>query len=539
MNSHLIRAAVFLIASLSLSAHFVFVVPQAGGSSAQVIMSEDLKPTAEVDISMIRALRLNLRDAQGQNSPLTITPAEHAYTVALPGSGTRVISGFIDLGVMQHGSKANVLLYYPKTIVGNAFDAGTRVGESAVVEIVPSGKPGSVRLQVLGRGKPVPASEVTVILPDGTQTKMKTDQEGFTGELTQTGRYGAWARFWEATPGDRDGKHYEELRHYATIVFDADSMNDATASSAQAFAKLPQAASSLGAAAADGWLYVYGGHIAPTHNYSTEAVTGKFERLNLKAAPAWESLPSGPAVQGMNIAAYQGKIYRVGGMEPRNAPGTKADNHSIATCARFDPAKKAWEDLPALPEARSSHDVVFIGSKMIVTGGWNMKGSDGDAWAGTVQILDLASSQPAWVSAPQPFHRRALIAAAFANKMYVMGGITETSEITREVSIYDPVSNTWSKGPEIPGDEINAFAPAACVHQNHLYLSVADGSLYRLDDAGQSWVKAGSGSPRLAHRIASSGDAILVIGGATKGKNVDLIERIVPTAANTAIASSK
>ena len=32
--------------------------------------------------------------------------------------------------------------------------------------------------------------------------------------------YGAWARYWEATSSVRDGQEYEEIWHYATLVFE-------------------------------------------------------------------------------------------------------------------------------------------------------------------------------------------------------------------------------------------------------------------------------------------------------------------------------
>ena len=42
---------------------------------------------------------------------------------------------------------------------------------------------------------------------------------------------------------------------------------------ATVLAALPEPTSSFGAAAADGWLYVFGGHVSPTHAYSTAAVS--------------------------------------------------------------------------------------------------------------------------------------------------------------------------------------------------------------------------------------------------------------------------
>ncbi|MCL4851666.1 MAG: hypothetical protein KJZ78_09825 [Bryobacteraceae bacterium] len=268
-------------------------------------------------------------------------------------------------------------------------------------------------------------------------------------------------------------------------------------------------------------MYVYGGHIAATHSYSTESVSGRFSRLNL-ASRQWEDLPPGPGLQGMNLTAHNGRIYRIGGMAPRNKPGEPADNHSTSECARYDPATKKWEALPPLPQARSSHDVVVIGNQMIVTGGWTLAGSKQE-WADTLVTMDLSEPKLEWKSAPQPFRRRALIAAAFQEKLYVIGGINDKDQIEPKVSIYDPKAGTWSEGPALP-ENVMAFAPAATVHDGSLYVSVSDGTLFRLD--GSQWEKAGKATGRVAHRLVSHKDGILVIGGAARRKNFDLIELV-------------
>ena len=528
MKKTLCRISLLLTSAALAQAHFVFVVPDAGGGTAKVFISEELKPTGEVDLSIISGAKLRLLDSAGHEVSLPMLKGADAYTVALSGTGTRVIHGVVDLGLTQsRGPKPYLLIYYPKSILGNAFDGKSNLPDQTPVQIVPSGKPGALKLQLLVRGKPQPDSEITVILPDNTQKKLKTDAMGQTDLLTETGRYGAWARSWEQTAGQRDGKKYEEIRHYATLVFDAAAASAATAGGVAAtrFATLPEAASSFGSVASDGWLYVYGGHIAPTHSYSTAAVSGQFHRLRLTGNPQWEQLPGGAPMQGMNLAALDGKIYRIGGMSPRNSPGAPADTYSTADNARFDPATGKWETLPPLPDPRSSHDVVVIGNKIIVTGGWALRGKRTD-WADTLAILDLSAQNPAWTTAKQPFRRRALMAAALDGKMYVIGGFDEKSEIVRDVSIYDPATNTWSQGPQLPDGPGLSFAPAATVHHGDLYVSLSDGTLYRLNKTSQQWENAGKSTPRLAHRIASDGNSILVIGGAENGKNFDLIESI-------------
>ncbi len=519
-----------LAAALTARAHFVFVVPQDGGK-AFVFLSETLEPDAQIDPAMIAGAKLQLRDADGKETDLTLEKGEHALTVATTGGGTRLIHGIVDLGVSTRESdKPYILVYHPKTILGDAWD-GSTVGR-VPVEIVPTGKEGSLRLKLLVEGKPVADAEITVLLPDGTSSKMKTDAQGLTDVLTQKGRYGAWARYWQSAPGERDGKKYDEIRHYATLVFDAGKGPPAQAAvpkppiTAVPFAKMPEAASSFGAVASDGWLYLYGGHIVATHSYSTEAVSGKFSRLKLSDG-TWEELPGGPHLQGMNLAAYHGKIYRVGGMEPHNKAGEPDDLHSVADCARFDPATKTWDSLPPMPEARSSHDVVILGDTLVVVGGWNLRGSEETHWMDTMLTLDLSAEKPVWKTLPQPFKCRALIAAGDGNKMFIIGGFNEDEEVLRNVEIFDLASGKWATAPQLPGGEKNGFGPAACLDQGRLYVSLADGGLYRLEN--NAWKNAGQSTPRIVHRLASDGKGrLLVIGGATDHGNSDSIEVIMP-----------
>jgi hypothetical protein len=530
MKKQLTRILLTLAIAASLAqAHFIFVVPEPDGAAAKVFISEELTPDAMVSADMVAAAKLSVRDANGADTPLTLTKGANAYIAALPGGGPRVVHGLLDLGFTQRGeSTPHLLLYYPKTILGDAFGAHAKLDGDVPVELVPLGLPGAVKLQLIARGKPLADAEVTVILPDGSQEEVTTDSQGQTETLTQKGRYGAWARFWEKSPGERDGKKYHELRHYAMLVFDAPSAPQADASGeAQVIARMPEAAASFGGVVSDGWLYIYGGHISPTHSYSTAAVSGKFHRMQLSSPGKWEELPGGPAVQGMNLAAHQGKIYRVGGMEPRNAPGEPSDNHSLTSVARFDPASGKWGELPPLPQGLSSHDVVVVGDTLVVVGGWEMQGKEeGEVWNENVLTLDLTAKKLEWKSAPQPFKRRALIAASFEGKVFVIGGINDANEVLGEVEIYDPATRAWSEGPALSGGSAHAFAPAAAVHAGCLYVSLGDGSLYRLSRSGNEWEPAGKASPRVAHRVLSSGEKLLIVGGAKRGANLDVIEAV-------------
>ena len=279
---------------------------------------------------------------------------------------------------------------------------------------------------------------------------------------------------------------------------------------------LPKAVSSFGAIEADGYLYVYGGHAGKTHSYDTESVLGTFQRLKLDGGTKWEPLPAGPAAQGLNLAAHKGLIYRVGGMQPKNKPGEPTDNHSLTACARFDPKTGKWEDLPALPVARSSHDLVAAGDKLVVVGGWQMKGKgEKPVWPDTALVLDLAASKPEWKEIPQPFKRRALTATAVGTKVYVLGGLGAEGA-DRRVDVLDVATGKWAEGPDLPGSERTAFSPAACTVNGRLVVNISSGPVYRLTEKGDAWEKVGeSATKRMVARLVPYGaDRVILIGGA-------------------------
>ena len=528
-----------LAVPVAASAHFAFVVPDDSGSSARVMMSETLTPDTDVPVAILSNAQLAVRAADGREVPLELgQPDGDVFNVDLPGDGTRVVRGLVDLGYTQRGNGTpHLLIYHPKAIVGDAFDPATQLGWSVPVELIPVGEPGDARLKLVASGVPQPEAEVTIVHPDGAEEVVITDADGLTPVLDGAGRYGAWARHWQDVKGERDGESFEQIRHYAMLVFtlrdagetavaDTTSTDDAVVT----LPAMPEAVASHGAVASDGWLYVYGGHIAPTHEYHRDAVSGQFHRVRLDdlesgAAPTWEALPAGRPLQGMNLGATDGKIYLIGGMQPQNDPGTPEDNRSVAEAKVFDPASGSWSDLPLMPEPRSSHDVAIIEDTLYVVGGWDMHG-DGETWASDMLALDLSAESPRWERIEQPFQRRALIAAVDDGKLYVIGGMNSDEEIPNRVDIYDPASGEWSRGPDLPAGQFNGFSPAAAVLHGDVYASVADGSLLRLSDDGSAWAPVAQTSPRVVHRVIPDGDRLLLVGGAWRGGNLDLIEAV-------------
>ena len=566
---------VIMAVAASAHAHFPFIVPSKDGATARLIMSETLTPDDAVELGLLSAARLVVRDKDGAEVPLASPRSDEpgdAFSLALPGSGTRVVRGVVDLGVMQRGaSPAHILVYYPKTVLGNPFDRSTELGARTPIEFKAEIGNHCYHLRLLVDGVPAADTEMHLIHEDGRDLVVRTDAEGRTPPL-MPGRIAAWARSWIDERGERDGRAYAQVRRYATYVADlpdphgmparAPALPAASVAGGKArasdaastpaddagaavpaldarpisragvpVAPLPRAVASFGATELDGWLYVYGGHAGVRHDYSTASVSGRLSRAPIDAILAgdaqWEELPGGAAVQGMNLVSHRGRILRAGGMEPRNAAGEAADNHSVCEVAAYEPAARRWTTLPAMPEPRSSHDLVVVGDTLVVVGGWNMAGSRASTrWIEDALFLDLEHPERGWESVPQPFKRRALIAAAIGDEVFVIGGFDESDQAHVTVEVLHVPTRRWSTVASLPVDERAGFAPAAAVFEGRLHVGVASGDLYALSDDRASWTVVAQTTPRIVHRMVAEQDGILVIGGAREAAMSDLIEHV-------------
>jgi N-acetylneuraminic acid mutarotase len=238
----------------------------------------------------------------------------------------------------------------------------------------------------------------------------------------------------------------------------------AAATKTAPFAILPEAVNSFGGAVLGDWLYVYSGHLGATHTYDDKTTSRHFRRLNLKDRRTWESLPLGPALQGLNLVADRDRLYRIGGMSVHQAPGKPVELVSVADFARFDPTTKTWTDLPPLPTPRSTHDAVVSLGKLYVVGGWWMHGgqSGNNEFLEDALVFDLSKEGARWEKLETPpFQRRALAVAANKGIIFVLGGLEEDGNVVKSVAIYDPASNTWTRGPELPGSKLQGFAASA------------------------------------------------------------------------------
>lgn len=306
------------------------------------------------------------------------------------------------------------------------------------------------------------------------------------------------------------------------------------------FTLLPMAFTSFGAAPQGGYLYVIGGHTAPAHHYYREGFQTGFWRLSLADRASWEQLPGGVSLQSVALVSDGARVIRVGGMTARNAEKEKDDLHSTAEVAAYDPLARAWTNLPALPEVRSSHDAVVHDGKLYVFGGWKLDGASPDEtpWHKGGLVLDLAAKTPQWDAVEQPFQKRALALASAGGRIYAIGGMTSDGKMSSGSNLYDPAKKEWSEGPALPGSAFGAFGSSAYGLNGRAYVTTSDGLLFSHAPGEAAWKREGALSiPRMFHRLVAAGDELAAIAGTTRGGHLRTIEWLKPGLAAPVLTS--
>jgi N-acetylneuraminic acid mutarotase len=119
--------------------------------------------------------------------------------------------------------------------------------------------------------------------------------------------------------------------------------------------------------------------------------------------------------------------------------------------------------------------------------------------------------------APLPVARTEVAATAFGDEIVVAGGFVESGGSTRRVDFYEPSSDTWRSGPELPAGVNHA---AATVARGRLYVLGgygAERSAFVL--SGNDWKTLSLPSPRAAAGAAGVRGTVYVVGGVGENGN--------------------
>jgi hypothetical protein len=439
-----------------------------------------------------------------------------------------------------------LLTYYAKHILAKSNDELGASGPSPKqsFDVVPQADGNEIELTLLWEGQPKADAEVNVSVgDDGEPTKLKSDASGKVKYKPEAaGLVSVLANFYDKSKsGELDGQKYTNAAHYASLTFPWSVQSRETAANSQepekpakpraAVPPLVEPVSSFGAAVADGFLYVYSGHTGTEHDHSAANLSQHFRRVPLQGGAQWEDLPMQTPLQGLALVAHDGKLYRVGGMNARNATTDDDEElHSTTEFAQYDPTTNRWTALAPLPAPRSSHNAVVIGDRLYVTGGWTLSGSRKGAWLDSSLVYDFADPSAGWQKLPaQDFQRRALAASQWQGKLVALGGMNQKAKVSRRVDFFDPATGEWSKGPELPGTGMSGFGVSAWNLGRGLYVSGFSGRVFRLADDGSKWEQVAKlAQPRFFHQLvpATTKDALLVVGGASRDGHLADVELV-------------
>ncbi|MEW4567617.1 kelch repeat-containing protein [Tautonia sp. JC769] len=519
----------------SASAHFLWLTAEREPNDSVAVhafFAEQPLPELPMFLKYLDKARFSI-----EGESITLDRGEETDFARLQGDLPRAVDGDLAFGLMTRDEVTFRLMYTSRLQFGPAPAESAETGDGLRLRWVRGGDEGGV-IEARFDGEPAPRAEIKVFHEDGEiKTVIADDQGRILCPEAVEGRAGLLAKWVDGVAGELDGSPFAESRHYATLVAtpildpqETQAVTD-TRRPSRPFALIPEPTNSFGGAVVGDFLYVYSGHTGTTHRYHTGTTNPHFYRLDLRDRTTWEELPCGTALQGAALVPHEGTVIRVGGMLARNEEGEPHDLISVAEVARFDPETREWTDLPPLPEPRSTHDAAVLGDSLYVVGGWSMTGGDsGDAYfLDDALRLDLSDPEAGWVALPPPpTPRRALAVAAHDGKIFVVGGLLETSDTTREVLIYDPEAQSWSEGPEFPGEPIQGFAPSAFSVGGRLVASGGDGTVYRLSESGEAWEPvAEQAVPRITHRLLPGiDDDALIVGGNYAGVPVRFIESI-------------
>jgi len=200
--------------------HFVWLLPGEKPNTVRLVFSDKLAPDADNPelVDRLKHARLFVHDPGGKHSDLALEKASAALTAKLP-EKAQVVRGSCTYGVTQRGDNPPQLLnYYSILKFGELTESGCFACQPFQVR---EEKPGIFLVQY--DGDPAAESEVVLVGPDGfAEQKGKTDKEGhvrFDLGNAPKGVFGLRAKHVVKESGDHEGKKYQQVTNYVTLVF--------------------------------------------------------------------------------------------------------------------------------------------------------------------------------------------------------------------------------------------------------------------------------------------------------------------------------
>jgi len=269
------------------------------------------------------------------------------------------------------------------------------------------------------------------------------------------------------------GKVFRDTPPIATL-----EAYDPATNSWTGLADMPTPRALAGAAALSGSMFVVGG-AGPSGALTT--VGAYHPPMNTGTAETpMNTARSGPAV-AVASNGTQTLLFAIGG---ENSGGV------LNSVEAFSPVTHLWKPKAAMPTARKNAVVGVVDGIIYVIGG-----DDGVTSFGVDVVEAYDPVANSWSTKTPIPKKQPNAAGAVANGLiYVVGGVDSNAVVNTAstlVQVYDPVSNTWSIGPNTPSARSNLRA------------AVIDGVLYAIGGRYFSVARVGR---VFAYQILASGN---------------------------------
>ena len=182
-----------------------------------------------------------------------------------------------------------------------------------------------------------------------------------------------------------------------------------------------------------------------------------------------------------------------------------------------------WEEVSSMPTARSEMRAVVIDGLIYVPGGIGNLQRHGTL----LEIFDPATNE--WtVGAELPVGRHHIMTVSFGTQLYIFGGYPSGSfDLTNTVYMYDSLADIWTELANLPHPRA---AGEAIVLGDHIYLiggeaPLANPPLLRYNPADDTWEILAEMSTKRDHVAAVAlGGEIYALGGRVRGEDFATVE---------------
>ena len=235
-------------------------------------------------------------------------------------------------------------------------------------------------------------------------------------------------------------------------------------SSWQPLAAMPQARFEAASAVVDDTLYLFGGYgtgvKSSSHVWAFDLAKNEWRQL--------QDMPS--AITHMNTVVDGRTVWIAGGFKD-GYPGK-----AIGEVWKYDVDKNTFAAAPSLPEPRAGGGLALAGRGLNYIGGL-MKDRDTDSADHWVLDLNDTGNSAKWKSAAaMPAPRNQFGTLTYEGKIYVLGGQFHHDSRSGKpaldqprVDIYDPATDSWSSGPELPRPHSHAEG-STFLHDGRIFM---------------------------------------------------------------------